>query len=426
MRGLGACAAGMLLTLWVAALATAAEPDYPPLLPADGAARQALQRSTGVLLGEEQKAIGAARNRKFRAGPYEWEAAVMTQDRKDAAGLAYSEQQYELQRRWRLPGKGILDRRMGQLAVEIGDNAFADAWHESARSLLAGWFDWLREEESAQVLIAQAEIGRRDVEAVAKRVSRGDAARIDLQRIEVEQGRLVVLQAESARKAEAARLALLQDFPDLDLRPPAHHPLPAPVEGTDEEWIARIVEENHEIELAQGIADEAGLAATRARRDRLPDPLIGLHYSDNIDQNRRNMGVRLSIPLGVSARGAEAALARSHANIAAAESSQVRRKVESDARLDLLNARSKRSQWERLSVSAVQATAAAAAIGKAYEVGEVGMAEWLSARRQQLEASLEAGAASLSAHEAMARLRLDAHQIWAPGHEEGHSPHQDH
>ncbi|MEN9705849.1 MAG: hypothetical protein RLZZ393_1728, partial [Pseudomonadota bacterium] len=174
--------------------AFAAEAPYPPMLPPDTVARQALMRSAGVLVGQEQLAIGQARNKRLRAGPYEWEAAVMTQDRKEPTGLRYSEQQYELSRRWRLPGKGVLDRRIGAAALEVGENAYADAWHESARVLLAGWFSWLREESAAQTLAAQAELGQRELEAVTRRLARGDAARIDLQRVEAEQGRLLARQ----------------------------------------------------------------------------------------------------------------------------------------------------------------------------------------------------------------------------------------
>ncbi|MEY4760391.1 MAG: hypothetical protein RLZZ200_247 [Pseudomonadota bacterium] len=416
--------------LWLpVAIATsvgAAEPDYPPLLPPDGVARQALLHSVGVQSGTEQLLQGAARRRKFRAGPYEWDAAAMTQDRKDASGAKYSEQQYELQRRFRFPGKGIIDRRLGDVARDIGDNAYADAWHESARGLLAEWFAWLRAEDAAALLAAQVDFGSREVDAVARRVARGDAARIDLQRVEVEQDRLLASQSEARRRAEEARLALLRDYPELDLVTPAHHPAPVAPQGSDEEWIGRIVAENHEIELAQGLADEAELAATRARRDRLPDPLIGLHYSDNIDQNRSNIGLRISIPLGVAARSADAAIARSQATIASAESAQVRRSVESTARLDVLNARSMIGQWERLSSAAAKATAAADALGRAYEAGEIGVAELIAARRQQLDAKLESGAASYAAHESLARLRLDAHLVWAPSHEEGKPGHRDH
>ena len=181
----------VLLLALCSGLTAAAEPVYPPMLPPDTVVRQALANSAGVLTGREQMAIGAARAKRLRAGPYEWEAAVMAQERKETSGISYSEQQYELARRWRLPGKGVLDRRIGAAALEVGENAFADAWHEAGRTLLAGWFTWLREAEAARVLAEQVQLGRQEIDVVTRRLSRGDAARTDLQRIEAEQGRLV-------------------------------------------------------------------------------------------------------------------------------------------------------------------------------------------------------------------------------------------
>lgn len=195
---------------------------------------------------------------------------------------------------------------------------------------------------------------------------------------------------------------------------PPVFPRPAPLAGSDEAWVETILEENHEIELAKGRADAAALQATRARRDRIPDPSLTLQFSDNLDQNRRVVGLRVSIPIGASGRAADAALARSHAVVAEAEADQVRKDVEAAARLDVVNAHASHRQWQRYDEAATQANAAAAAVSRGYEVGELGITDLLLARRQQLDAQLQAEDALLSAHEAQARLWLDAHRIWAP------------
>jgi hypothetical protein len=398
----------------------AAQEPYPATLPADAEVRAAMSAAPMVQAAREQLAIGTARQRKLRAGTYEWEVAATSQQRKDPAGISYAEQQYELTRRWRLPGKGTLDRRMGALAVSVGENSFADGWHEAGRSLLAGWFDWQRETQAAALLLTQADLARKQLDDVGKRVGAGDAPRIDQQLAEAELGRVVALQLDAVRRAEAARLNLLQLFPQLTPRPLAQVVEPLPVQGSDEKWIRQIVQENHEIELAQGKADEASVAATRARRDRIADPLIGLQFSNNMDQNRQVVGVRVAIPLGYSNRSADASLARSAAAIAAADADQVRGRVDATARLDLVNARSAYLQWERLASVARQSTAAADSVGRAYTVGELGMSELLAARRQALDAQLLAGAAQLTAHETHARLKLDAHELWALDEGAGH------
>ena len=406
-------------SLLASSLAAAAAP-YPSLVPPDAVVRTALGEAPMITAAHEQVSHGVARERKLRAGTYEWEVAATTQERKDQSGARFSEQQYELTRRWRLPGKGALDRRIGALAASVGEFAYADAWHEAGRSLLAGWFDWLREERSTAVLQEQAELAGKQLQAITRRVDAGDAPRLDQQLAEAELGRVVALQLEAARRAESARIALSQDFPLLVMQTPARMDEPTALVGSDEQWIRQVIDENHEIELAQGRADEAQLAAVRAGRDRIADPTVGLHFSNNIDQNRNVIGVRIAIPIGFAARGAEAAMARSVAAGAAAEALQARHSVEGAARRDVLNARSSYRQWERLAAVAGQSSAAAESVTRAYAAGELGVAELLAARRQSLDAQLLAAVSLLTAHENQARLQLDAHQLWALEEHDAH------
>ena len=146
----------------------------------------------------------------------------------------------------------------------------------------------------------------------------------------------------------------------------------------------------------------------------MPDPSIAFQFSDNLDQNRQVIGVRISIPISAGGRAADAALARSQATLAEVAADQVRRDVEATARIDVVNARASWLQWQRFDDAAVQADAAATAVARGYEVGELSITELLLARRQQLEAQIQAEDALLNAHEARARLWLDAHRIWAP------------
>ncbi len=411
--------AGIVVSLLASGMAAAAAP-YPSLLPPDAVVRTALSQAPMITAAQQQVNQGLARERKLRAGTYEWEVAATTQERKDQTGAKFAEQQYELTRRWRLPGKGGLDRRIGALAAAVGEFAYADAWHEAGRGLLAGWFDWLRESRSTALLQEQAALAAKQLEAITRRVAAGDAPRLDRQLAEAELGRVVALQLEAARRAESARIALLQDFPLLSLQAPSRLDEPVTLDGSDEQWIQQVVNENHEIELAQGRADEAQLAAVRAGRDRIADPTVGLHFSNNIDQNRNVIGLRIAIPIGLAARGAEAAMARSTAAVAAAEAIQARHSVEGAAQRDVLNARSSYRQWERLADVARQSQAAAESVARAYAAGELGVSELLAARRQSLDAQLLATVSLLTAHESQARLQLDAHQLWALDEHEPH------
>ena len=308
----------------------------------------------------------------------------------------------------------MVDRRIGAKAAEAGHLAYADSWHEAGRVLVAQWYEWLKGAQLANIWQLQAETARSQLDSVAKRVAVGDAPRLDRDQAEAELGRVLALQLESTRQAEAARLALLEHFPGLDTTQAVATALPEPprVEGADETWVKRIVDENHEIELAQARADEAQLALKRARQDRVGDPTLGLSYSRSIDGNIDMLRLRVAVPLGLAARDAEVALARSKAIRADAAVTQAHASVEAAARTDLLNARSSWRQWERLATVSRLSQAAAEGVGKAYAVGEVGIAEVLAARRQAQDAQMQAASALLTAHETYSRLRLDAHEIW--------------
>ena len=93
-----------LLTLFACCAASQASAGgvYPPLLPPEKTVIEVMAAAPELVAAREQVAEGVALGRKRRAGPYEWEAAVVTQKRKDPAGLSYSEQEYELQRQFRI------------------------------------------------------------------------------------------------------------------------------------------------------------------------------------------------------------------------------------------------------------------------------------------------------------------------------------
>ena len=394
---------------------------YPPLLPPEPQVMAVMLAAPELVAAHEQIGEGVAQSRKLRAGPHEWEAAVITQQRKDPAGLQYHEQEYELQRRFRLPGKGGLDSRMGALTEEAGELAYADSWHEAGRMLVAAWFDWQRAARTAALWQQQAETARQQQQTVAKRVAVGDAPRLDRDQADAELGRVQAMLLETLRLAEAARLSLLEHFPGLDTTQPSNADLPDPpqIEEADEVWIKRIVAENHEIELAQSRADQAQLLVRRAGMDRIADPTLGLAYSKSIDGNIDMLRLRIAVPLGYEARDAGVSLARSAANRANAAVVQAHASVEAAARTDLLNAHSSYRQWQGLAQVSRLAQTVADGVAKAYSAGEAGVAEVLLARRQAQESQTQAMTALLTAHETYARLRLDAHEILAL---EEHSP----
>jgi outer membrane protein TolC len=79
----------------------------------------------------------------------------------------------------------------------------------------------------------------------------------------------------------------------------------------------------------------------------------------------------------------------------------------------VLQAEHHQAAWQRLQAVQLAMDEVAKLAGKAYGLGELTLTEALQARRTALEAALAADAARWDALEALARVLVDAHQLWA-------------
>jgi cobalt-zinc-cadmium efflux system outer membrane protein len=391
---------------------------YPEALPPADAIETILESSPLVAETTAGIALGEALNQRRRVGLHEWTVRATTQERRDlTTQRTYMESQVALERAFRIPGKASVDAALGQQAIEIAEFTRADAWHEAGRALLAAWFDWLRGREQVSVLDDQARILEQHRDAVARRVAAGDAPAIEARLAEGELDRVRALSLEARQSVEALAFDLQELFPALSLQAPSTIAVPAALEETDRTWHDRIVADNHELELAQNQQREAELFAERAKLDRIADPTVGVHYGQERDRQEKLLGLTVTLPFGGSGRRADFAAATARARMAAERTRQVRLKVEGDANRALGAVRLTRARWEQLSRLSDQMQATASTLRRGYELGELDLAQTLAAQRQALEATLGARQAGLDAIEAYARLRLDAHEIWALAHE---------
>ena len=389
---------------------------YLEVLPSEVEVRRALQSSPQIVAAREQIDIATARHKQLRAGNYEWTVGFTGQRRTDPLGPTYTEEAYELSRSLRLWGKAGLDRDLGKQTQAVGEYAYSDNWHEASRMLLAGWFDWLRAQRGLRILQEQAALLQQQLSIVQSRVRAGDAPRVEEALAQTEIDRQSASIAMAERHEQEVRLQLQRSFPDLNLKEPTSLDTPELLAGSDEDWLRRILADNHEIALAEGQQEQARLAAQRVGRDRMPDPTVGVRYSDNFDGNRRVVGLIVSIPLGGPGRSAAYAAALGEASVAVQKVRDVRLKVESDARRAALAMRSTHLQWQQLQQVALQSRTSAETMAKGYSLSEFTITELVTARRQSLDAALAAATAQLDALEAIARLQLDAHEIWSAEH----------
>lgn len=411
---------GALLCLLAAGAASAQEPPPLPLLPASAAVQQALTELPVLRAAQAGQALAQARSQRLAAGPHDWVAKAGVNRRRDTEGGRYNEAEIGLETALRWPGKVATDRQLAAQVLQVGDLGAADAWHEAARSLLADWFDALREARSATLLQAQDALLARLLRVTERRVHNGEAARLELLAAQAERARWQA-QAQRASSQAQLRAASLQQryprlgaVPDVDAQalaawPPAGTPAPEPAA-----WVARILDDNHELELAQAQADQARLQAERTRQERRPDPTVGWRATQERGGQERVVGLYLSLPLGSAGREADAHAAQAQADMAAQALEQVRQRVALDAQQRAHEAVNSLQQLAQQRQALAQLQESATLQERAYALGETPLMELLQAQRSALEARQLADSAALDALQAQARLQLDAHLLWAP------------
>ena len=390
------------------------------VLPPNAAVLKALREHPALAAGDYGIIASAAERRRLEAGPHEWTVRVLGQQRRSlppgSAEQRFSEWNSALERPLRLPGKAALDGELGRLGETLARSAAEDLQHETRRDLLARWFDWLRahaaerqwSEHSASLGQQAASLLRREQLGDAARSERIQAeaahAQSEAQRIQARQGRL------------SAEEQLQRHYPGLPLTPPAKLATQFPAlpawTGDDREWLAALLEHNHELALARAEARRAALAAERSRRERTPDPTLGLQVGRERGGEERLAAVYLSLPLPGEARSAAADASQAQAAAAERQHEALRRRIEADA-ASLLHTLRLAGEHDQASQRAAERQHTAAVMSeRAWQLGEGTLGERLLAHRLANEARLNAQLARLAHLEKYARLLLDAHRLW--------------
>jgi outer membrane protein TolC len=391
--------------------------DLPPAVQVE----RALHEHPTVWAAEATLRAEEANRDRLETGPHEFALKLSGQQRRDRPlDATYREHEVGVERAVRLPGKVAIDAELGAAGVHHARYLLGDALHESGRTLLKSWFNWLRETAALQNWQAQVAILQRQQEVVAKRVGAGDAARLEslLSEAQLVQAEAQLAQAETRRTN--AVLALSQDFPAVTLPEQIETAIPQPINEADGQWRARIVEHNHELMVATLATRRGRLSAQRLDADRIADPTVGLRMASERSGQERIIGLQLTIPLGGAARAASARAGVAEADAAVAREAQVRARVEAEARRTVASARSAFVQWQRLADVAQRMNDNANLLEKAWRLGEGQFGDLQTARRQAIEARLAESQARLDANEARYRLLLDAHDLWPLDKEADH------
>ncbi|MDD2610170.1 MAG: TolC family protein [Giesbergeria sp.] len=400
----------------------------PDLLPSSPQVMQVLQQLPAVQMAKAGLPLAQARSQRLQAGPHEWSAQITLNRRNDLESQQrFTEPEISLETPVRWPGKAAADRQLGATEISLGALAYADAWHEAARSLLNDWFDTLRDLRSANLLEAQSQLVSKQLGNTERRVQAGEAAQLELQAARAEQARIQAQSMRARLQADTRVQTFQRLYPGLALPTDSLPTAPAARQttaDTPEPSLAAAVEQiladNHELELAQAKAQQAQQQAQRASLEQQADPTVGVRAARERGGQERVWGVYLSIPLGRAGRQADYQAALAQADIAQHELHRTRQRVEAAA----WQVASAVAQTKKVNVQLQQALEqmqrSAALQARAYELGESELNDVLLAQRSALEALLAADAAALEATQAQARWQLDTHQLWSLPHPATH------
>lgn len=414
-------ASGLLGLLLSSSFASAIEinrPDLPPPAQVESALNNHLlvkNATSGVKMEQ-------ANQYRWNHGPYEFNLRAGSSQRKvNGGGQNLKEWDVALERSLRLPNKIGIDQDIGTTSVQRAEFALGDARHEAGRTLLKLWFIWQREQ--AQVLLWQRQIDILKQQALMteKRVKSGDAPKLELNQVIATSAIANVSWHQAQLRALLAANDLTRQFPAIHLPEKLTPATPEAIEHDFAFWKTRIFNDSHELGMVQAQKQVQHLMAERSRADRLPDPTVGMRYSNEMGGNEKVAGVYLTVPLSFGQRSAIADGATQQAAIAADQEAFVTQRIEGDIYAAHTQAVKSFDTWQQAREAALAIGNNAELISRAYNFGEVSLSESLTARRFALESSLAEKLAQLEANEARYRLLLDAHQLWT--NEEGHELH---
>lgn len=388
-----------------------AEADLPPHAQVD----RALNEHILVLNAQARMQMEQSEQRKRDTGDYEFTlhgAAYRDRLLEGTTQNDYRDWEVAIERPLRLPNKIWIDSDIGTAALARGQHAMGDARHEASRQLLRLWFAWQREQAQVMQWQAQLDILHQQAVITEKRIKAGDAPRMELNQVNAAAAMSEVSVRQAQLRAALAADELKRQFPTLPLPEAATLVEPQAIDHPLSYWHDIMLDHNHEIGLAMAEADFQQGLAERASAERMPDPTLGLKYTSLLDRKQRVAGLYVSIPLGFSARSANADSAHAQARIAADQAQASQRKVEGDIYHAYTLAVSSYGIWQQAGIAAKALRHNADLVARAYSLGESSLDATLISRRQALESTLAETLARLDANESRYRLLLDAHRLW--------------
>ena len=406
--------ASMLLGLMVLYSLAGAEEINHPDLPPTAQVINALNGHLLVLNANSSLKMELANQRKLDSGNYEFNVRAGTSQRSIVStGQKLKEWDVAVERPLRLFNKVGIDEKIGAAGVARAEYALGDARHEASRALLKLWFAWQREQTQATLWQHQVDILKQQAEMTARRVKAGDAPRLELNQAQAAAAQAGVSWNQARLRAQLAGNDLSRQFPDIQLPEKLPQSTPQAIEHDFTYWKSLMLDDNHELGMAQEQNHVQRLLAQRSRADQIPDPTVGMRYSHEMGGNEKVAGVYLSVPLSFGHRSATAEGVAQQAAISDDQTAFIQHRLERDIYATHTQAVRSFETWQQAQEAARAMINNAELVAKAYRLGENSLSDSLTSRRFALESSLAEKLAQIDANETRYRLELDAHKLWA-------------
>jgi outer membrane protein TolC len=349
----------------------------------------------------------------LRASPNEWTLRATGQRREYEEGTRSREWNAGVERTVRLPGKRVLDTRLGESAVAVADARYAAIARQALQELAGLWLDWCAAVAANRLADQQVELAQRNQAGVDKRVKAGDAARLDLNLAEADVADVMRLRSEARTNETTAKARLTARFGDVPAEAPALSEPDADTQTPAVDRIALLVSRSPALRIAEAERAQADLGVTRQRMERLPDPTFGVFGGTEASGNERVVGVTVSVPLPGHYRSEKLARALSERDQRDAAFARKKQQVAADATALVTAERGGAERWRLARVAAQRAEENARLVQRAYTLGEADLQTLLLARRQSLEAARTALDAHAAALNAQYHARIESGELWA-------------
>lgn len=404
----------------------------------------AIQRVLAQKRGLQAEAAQAANS------GYEWSASYSRQEREyeqpELAGMDKSrEWNIELERSFRLPGKGAASRRQADALRNLADANEHAGLRNAVGGLIDSYLGALQASASLDLLERELAFTQANLKAVEHRVKAGDAPALDA-RLAAAESQALARELKAAHQEATSRwVAFRMRYPaaglpafvqsvldqatldhpagtreqptitpnaDLNEAPALKAiPEPQPLDGDMAQWQERLLNNQPELQQASATFNAASAAADKARRDRIPDPSLAIFSGRESFGEESIIGVRLSMPIPGNQRSQ--AMRQRYAEEAAARADKeiLQRLLRAETENLYRKTNSEFQRWKLAKQMADNLGENARLLQKAYRLGEQDLQGLLLGQQQHARAVLAEVESRTEALRSHYQLRLAAGEL---------------